>query len=230
MKPGGSSLYPQQPATCPYPEPDQSNLCPHPNSRRFILILSSHLCLGLSSGLLPSDFPTKALYAPLPHLTGLDRPLGLQEVETPRLSRPSAHEGGKAVSPTHRPPLPPPPPRPQERSLVLIFVIGWDVPRAIMWLEGLYYSTTARFTANIVSFTRRTCVSLTFLVAVLQDRNMEYHSYIFICNHVCLFHNYCSASQNVAGFTPRQHFPRGKIPRYPLSRGSGGPKAGLGVL
>jgi hypothetical protein len=38
--------------------------------------------------------------------TGLDRPLGFQEVETPRLSRRSAHECGKVVSPMHRPPLP----------------------------------------------------------------------------------------------------------------------------
>ena len=39
-------------------------------------------------------------------ITGLDKPLGLQEVEAPRISRQSAHEGGNFVSPTHRPPLP----------------------------------------------------------------------------------------------------------------------------
>jgi hypothetical protein len=39
--------------------------------------------------------------------TGLDRPLGFQEVEVPRISRQSAHEGGKFVCPMHRPHLPP---------------------------------------------------------------------------------------------------------------------------
>jgi hypothetical protein len=38
--------------------------------------------------------------------TGLDRLLGIQEVEAPRISRQSTHEGVKAVSPNHRPPLP----------------------------------------------------------------------------------------------------------------------------
>jgi hypothetical protein len=34
----------------------------HPTSRRSILILTSHLCLGLASGLLPSTFLTNTLY------------------------------------------------------------------------------------------------------------------------------------------------------------------------
>ena len=37
---------------------------PHPTSWRSILILSTHLRLGLPTGLLPSGFPTKTLYSP----------------------------------------------------------------------------------------------------------------------------------------------------------------------
>jgi hypothetical protein len=40
-------------------------------------------------------------------ITGLCRPLGFHKVEAPRISTESAHEGGKFVSPTHRPRLPP---------------------------------------------------------------------------------------------------------------------------
>ena len=52
------------PATCPCPQPARSI---HPNltSWRSILILSSHLHLGLPGGLFQSGFPTKTLYTPL---------------------------------------------------------------------------------------------------------------------------------------------------------------------
>ena len=65
MEPKGSLPHSQVPATCHYPEPDQSSPCPYTTSRKSILILSSHLRLGLSSGIFPSRFPTKTLYAPL---------------------------------------------------------------------------------------------------------------------------------------------------------------------
>ena len=39
---------------------------PPPTSWRSILKLSSHLCLGLPNGLLPSGFPTRTLCTPLP--------------------------------------------------------------------------------------------------------------------------------------------------------------------
>ena len=46
------------------PESDQSSPCLPSHIWRSVLI-SSHLCLGLPSGLCPSCFPTKTLYAPL---------------------------------------------------------------------------------------------------------------------------------------------------------------------
>ena len=41
------------------------SIYPHLNSWSSILIFSTHLRIGLPSGLLPSSFPTKTLYAPL---------------------------------------------------------------------------------------------------------------------------------------------------------------------
>ena len=54
---------------CPPPVPILSQLHPvptPPTSRRSILILSSHLRLGLPNGLFPSGFPTRTLCTPHP--------------------------------------------------------------------------------------------------------------------------------------------------------------------
>jgi hypothetical protein len=59
MEPEGSLPPSQVPSTGPYSEPDQS----HPISIRSILILFTHVRLGLPSGLLPSGFPPNILYA-----------------------------------------------------------------------------------------------------------------------------------------------------------------------
>jgi hypothetical protein len=62
MEHEGSLLCSQGPSTGPYPDPEQSNPS-HPISLRSILILSTHLCYGLPSGLFPSGVPTNILHA-----------------------------------------------------------------------------------------------------------------------------------------------------------------------
>ena len=63
MEPKGSLLHSHVPATCPSPEPARSS--PYPHFPKIILLLSSPLCLGFPSGLIPLGFPTKILYMPL---------------------------------------------------------------------------------------------------------------------------------------------------------------------
>ena len=64
MEPEGSLPHPQVPATSPYPKLDPIN-SPTSHFLKIILILFSHLRLGLPSDLLPSGFPIETLYMPL---------------------------------------------------------------------------------------------------------------------------------------------------------------------
>ena len=65
METAGSLPCSQPPDTWPYPTPDQSSSRPFPS--RFFKINSNniHLRSGLPSGLFPSGFPAKTLWAPL---------------------------------------------------------------------------------------------------------------------------------------------------------------------
>ena len=65
METESSLPHSQDPVTCLCSEPDKFSPCPNFTSWRSILILFSHLLLGLQSGLLPLGFPTKTLHASL---------------------------------------------------------------------------------------------------------------------------------------------------------------------
>jgi hypothetical protein len=64
---------------------------------------------GGSTGILETSVliyeTTRSQVPPCDTITGLDRPLGFQEVQDPRFLDSRPHESGKVVSPTHRPPL-----------------------------------------------------------------------------------------------------------------------------
>jgi hypothetical protein len=66
-------------------------------------------------------------------ITGLYRPWRVPGGWDSQILIHSAHEGGKVVSPTHRPPLPPG----NISGKLLISVRGWVNPRAIVRPEGL---------------------------------------------------------------------------------------------
>jgi hypothetical protein len=54
MESGGSIMHSEEPATVPYPDPDEASPCHH-TLLTVILMLSSHLYLGLPSGLFMID-------------------------------------------------------------------------------------------------------------------------------------------------------------------------------
>ena len=64
MEPEGSLPHSQQPATCPYPEPDQSSPCPTSHYLKIHFNIIPHFCLSVPSGFFPIRFPTNTLYAP----------------------------------------------------------------------------------------------------------------------------------------------------------------------
>jgi hypothetical protein len=76
MEPEGLLPRSQEPSTGPYPEPDESSpYHPHPVFLRSILILFSHLHLGLPSALFPYGFPLKPyMYSLLPHACYMPSP------------------------------------------------------------------------------------------------------------------------------------------------------------
>ena len=65
MEPEGLLPHLLVPVRCSYPEPHQSSPCFQSQFLKFHLNITLQLHLGLLSGLFPSSFPTKTLYASL---------------------------------------------------------------------------------------------------------------------------------------------------------------------
>ena len=74
MEPEGSIPHLEVPVTFPYPEPHRTIPCPHPIFWRTILILSSHLRLGLPSGLFPSSYQNRVYNFTLTRKSYMSRP------------------------------------------------------------------------------------------------------------------------------------------------------------
>jgi hypothetical protein len=101
MEPESPSPSPQVPTTCPYPEPTPSSpLDPPPpqTSWRSILILSSHLCLGLPNGSflrLPHQQPVHNSI--LPHTHHMPCQSHLSRFYHPQKIVPCIHQGQNKI-------------------------------------------------------------------------------------------------------------------------------------
>jgi hypothetical protein len=103
-----------------------------------------------------------------------------------QILRQSAHEVGKVVSPTHRPPLP------QKPFLLLISVRGWVDPRAIVRSEGLCQwkipvtlsgndPATFRFAAQCLNHCANACPCIPSSSRQMLHSSLVYMRYVCTC-------------------------------------------------